>query len=305
MPFRSLASIRPAAAAAGRAMAPRRFHAGAVKVQIGEGIQILYDNGVLYAFALAIGASTGSFLNVIIHRWPLGESLVRPGSRCPSCKRPIPWQWNIPVVSWLLLRGRCRWCGARISVRYPLVEAGTGLWAVLMLWKFGPGASAVLYFIFGAGLIAGSVVDLQHMLLPDFITLGLIPVGVGASLLPGRWAPAWPVGPWESLSGAGLGAGLFLLVLVFFKLMTGKEGMGLGDVKLMGAIGAFLGYQAMPAVILIASPAGIAAWAVLARLEMADRDKPVPFGPFLSLGALVVVLAREILEDNWIIIEWV
>jgi len=264
----------------------------------------MHESGVLYIFAFAFGAVIGSFLNVFIHRWPLEESIVRPGSHCPSCDRPIPWYWNIPVLSWILLRGKCRWCGERISVRYPLVEAITGIWAVVMLYKFGPSVSAVVIFAFGAGLFAASLIDLEHMLLPDIVTIGFIPVGLAMSFIPERYTPAWPVTATESLVGAITGAGLFLVVLLLFKYLTGKEGMGLGDVKLMGSIGAFIGYQGLPPAIMVGGFGGIVAWVWMAALSSADRDRPVPFGPFLSLGAIVVILLREWMEHNWIIIKW-
>ncbi len=270
-----------------------------------EGFQLMYESGLMHVFAFVFGAVVGSFLNVVIHRWPLGLSIVKPASHCPSCERPIPWYWNIPVLSFILLRGECRFCGARISPRYLIVELVTGLWAVAMLIQFGPTVSALAYFAFGASLLAASLIDLEHMLLPDAVTLGLIPIGLGVSFLPRHMAGPWPISGYESVAGALVGAGAFAFVLVVFKLMTGREGMGLGDVKLMGAIGSFIGYQGIPAQVLVAGMAGIAGWLVSMYAGRGGRDAPVPFGPALSLGALVVVAAREWMERNWIIIEWV
>ena len=270
-----------------------------------EAIALMYRNGTLEVFAFLVGAAVGSFLNVVIHRWPLGLSIVGPGSHCPSCRRPIPWYWNVPLVSWVLLRGKCRWCGASISARYFLVELGTAAWAVASLERFGPGLESAACFVFGAALIAGSVIDLKHKLLPDVITLGAIPFGILMALCPRAWAPLWPVSWISSLAGVGLGGGMFLLVLTVFKYATGKEGMGLGDVKLMAGIGAALGYQAIPAVIFLASASGIAAWLALVGLNKADRNYALPFGPFLSAAALIVMICRPLLEKYWIIIEWV
>ena len=272
---------------------------------IHQGLMKLYQSGVLYFFAFALGASVGSFLNVFIYRWPRGLSVFNPRrSFCPCCNQPLPWYLNLPVLSWLMLRGRCRFCGERISIRYLLVELGGGVWFVLVLAKFGPGLETLAWFGFGAALLAGSVIDLSTRLLPDVITLGLLPLGLFMAFLPERFVPLWPVTGMEAVAGACLGAGLFALVLVVFKRITGREGMGWGDVKLMGAIGAFLGYSALPAVIFIASAGGIFAWVLLKKIKNIDREYPVPFGPLLSLGALVVVMFREWLEKNWIIINW-
>ncbi len=269
-----------------------------------EGVRLMHQSGLLYLFVFIGGACIGSFLNVVIFRWPRDMSIIRPGSRCPECNAVIPWYLNLPVLSWLLLRGRCRFCKARISWTYPAVEFFMGVWAVLMLWRFGVSFTALAYFVFGAGLVAGSVIDFYHLVLPDFITMGLIPLGIGMSFLPSRLARAWPVSGWESVGGAALGAGLLGLTLVGYKLITGRDGMGMGDVKLMGGIGAFLGYQAVPAAILLGPPAGIMAWVALRITRNVGRDYPLPFGPFLSLGALLVVVFREWLEKNWVIMPW-
>lgn len=270
-----------------------------------ESIRILYDAGVLYVFAFMTGAVVGSFLNVVIYRWPLGESLVKPGSHCPSCKTPIPWYWNIPVISWTLLMGTCQWCGARISIRYFLVEMAAGLWAVAALRVFGPGLEFLAYFIFFAAMLAGSVIDIDHRLLPDAITLGVVPLGIVMSLLPQSLAPEWPVTWIDSLAGIMIGAGLFYFVLKVHEMITGREGMGFGDVKLMAGFGAFLGYQALPAVIVFGSVAGILTWLAMALLKKADRSYALPFGPFLAAGAMFVILTRPWLVKYWIIIQWV
>ncbi len=263
-----------------------------------EGLKLFHESGLSYVFAFIGGACIGSFLNVVIHRWPLGESLMKPGSHCPCCGTPIPWYWNLPILSWLILGGRCRWCGARISVRYLVVELLGGIWAVLCLLRFDPSLSALACFVFGAALIAGSAIDLYHRLLPDTITLGLVPLGIAMSLLPPSWAPGWEVRWYESLAGMGTGAGLFLFVLLTFKLVTGKEGMGMGDVKLMAGLGSFMGFIKLPMVILIAGMSGVLCWVVLYLSGRANRDFRVPFGPFLSAGAMLVIMLWPFLEKR-------
>jgi leader peptidase (prepilin peptidase)/N-methyltransferase len=266
-----------------------------------EGLKLLHEFGLSYVFAFIGGACMGSFLNVVIHRWPLGESIVKPGSHCPSCGTSIPWYWNLPLISWVILRGKCRWCKAPISARYLVVEFMGGAWAVLSLLRFGPSIAALACFVFGAALIAGSAIDLYHRLLPDTITLGLVPLGIGMSLLPKSWTPGWEVEWYESLIGLGSGAGLFLFVLLVFKLLTGKEGMGMGDVKLMAGVGAVLGYMSLPMVILIGGLGGVLAWLVLYIMGAANRDFQVPFGPFLSAGAMAVIMLWPLLEKYLLI----
>jgi leader peptidase (prepilin peptidase) / N-methyltransferase len=270
-----------------------------------QGIVPLHRAGVLSVFAFALGAAVASFVNVYIYRWPRGLSVSKPRrSFCPACERQIPWYWNIPVASWLLLRGRCRWCGERISARYLLVELAGGLWFVAMLAKFGPTLPALVLFGFGMALLAAGAIDLETLYLPDSIIYGLMPMGLLMSFLP-RWlAPGWPVSWQEAMWGATSGMALFFVMLAGYKLATGREGMGDGDIYLMGSIGSFVGYPALPAVIFIASGGGILAWVALRLMKKADREFPIPFGPLLALGAVVVVLAREWLTRNWVILNW-
>lgn len=270
-----------------------------------EGLKLFHDSGLSYLFAFIAGASIGSFLNVVIHRWPREESLVKPGSHCPSCSGTIPWYWNLPVISWLMLRGKCRFCGARISVRYLLVELAGGLWAVLCLWRFGPSLPAVAGFAFGAVLLAGSAIDLVHRLLPDTTTLGLVPLGLMMALLPESWTPGWEVNWYESLLGMAGGAALFLFVLLAFEVLTGKEGMGMGDVKLMAGVGACLGYMSLPLIIMFAGLAGIVAWLLLFLAGKAGRDFQMPFGPFISAGGVAVLLLWPLLEKQMLIYHFI
>jgi leader peptidase (prepilin peptidase)/N-methyltransferase len=261
---------------------------------------------VVLTIAFAIGACVGSFLNVCIHRMPADESVVRPRSRCPRCGEPIAWYDNIPIVSWLSLRARCRHCRAAIAARYPLVELAAGALAVLSLLVFGPTVQAPIAFAFAASLLLVSVIDLDHRFIPDEVSLPGIAVGLGVSLFPGG------IGLLDAALGALVGGGILWLVAWGYEHLTGREGMGYGDVKLLAMIGAFLGWQAIPAVIIIASLTGSVAGllamfdrrsrrrvrrverrfgplAVLVSLRRASRRTEIPFGPFLALGALVAL----------------
>lgn len=232
--------------------------------------------------ALAFGAIVGSFLNVVIVRLPEERSVVRPGSRCPACGRPVRWFDNVPVLSYLWLRGRCRDCGAPIALHYPLVEAGMALLSWLALWRFGVGLDYAIAVGFLAALVAVSGIDLKIQLIPDTITLP-------ATLL------ALLVSPWSGLTTprdalvgclAGIG-GLFLLAWTY-EVVRGREGMGLGDVKLLGLIGAVLGWQALPLTLLLASVAGAAVGlALVVARGRRDLALPIPFGPFLAAGGAV------------------
>lgn len=265
----------------------------------------------LWTLTFAFGACIGSFLNVCIHRLPADESVVRPRSRCPRCGTAIAWHDNVPILSWALLRARCRGCAAPISARYPLVEGATGLLAVLTLWRYGAEPIALAVFAFAAALLLVTFIDLDHRFIPDEVSLPGVLVGLGVSLLPGG------VGLADAALGALLGGGLLWLVAFGYERATGREGMGYGDVKLLAMIGAFLGWQAIPAVILVASftgsLAGLAAMldrrgrhrlgrvrrrfgvpGVLVSLRRASRRTEIPFGPFLALGAMLVLFGPEL-----------
>jgi leader peptidase (prepilin peptidase)/N-methyltransferase len=260
----------------------------------------------LWTLAFVLGACIGSFLNVCIYRLPADESVVHPRSRCPRCGTLIAWYDNLPLVSWALLRARCRGCSTPISVRYPLVEALTGGLAILALARFGPAPLTVAVFVFTAALVLITFIDLDHRFIPDEVSLPGILVGLGVSLLPGG------IGLRDAALGAAAGGGILWLVAWGYERLTGREGMGYGDVKLVAMIGAFLGWQAIPAVIIIASLTGSVAGllamfdrrsrrrvrrverhfgplAVLVSLRRASRRTEIPVGPFLALGALVAL----------------
>lgn len=233
-------------------------------------------------FAFLFGAAMGSFANVLIHRLPMGLSIVSPGSRCPSCGTGIRWFDNIPIVSYFILGGRCRSCEAAISPRYPLVETLSGLLFAAVFFRFGVGLHAVVLAVFGWSLVVITFIDLDHRIIPDVISLPGILAGFAASFIPGFPRPM------DSALGVALGGGFLFLVLYSYEKIMGEEGMGLGDVKLLAMIGAFLGWQALPITILASSFTGSLVGVGYALLKGESvRKFPVPFGPFLALGALV------------------
>jgi leader peptidase (prepilin peptidase)/N-methyltransferase len=268
-----------------------------------------FGGSLLSTLAFLLGASVGSFLNVCIYRIPADESVVRPGSRCPACRTPIAWYDNVPVLSWIILRGRCRGCGTAIAARYPFVEAATGTLALLALWQLGPTLEAVIAFAFTAALLLITFIDFDHFFIPDEVSLPGVLVGLAGAalgLLPHGIELA------DSAIGAAVGGGLLWLIAWSYERSTGTEGMGLGDVKLLAMIGAFLGWQAIPAVMIIASIggsfAGVAVlagargrrqmarvrralgWrAVLPFVRRAARRTAIPFGPFLAFGAVLAL----------------
>src|SRR5215212_11226906 len=232
------------------------------------------------------GAVIGSFLNVVAHRVPLGESLVSPGSRCPECRAPVKPYDNVPVVSWLVLRGRCRNCGTRISPRYPLVELTTALVFAAVVAVRGFDDDLVLELPFVSALIALAAIDFDTKLLPNRIVYPMAVYGIIATLLVNRGDLV------ENLI-AGAGAFLFLLVAV----IAYPRGMGMGDVKLAGAMGLYLGLSVIPAMLTAFLSGSVVGIFILAREGAAGRKKAVPFGVFLALGGIVGVLAGPELID--------
>ena len=270
--------------------------------------QVLIDYpGLLLALTALLGALVGSFLNVVIHRLPVMMerqwrdhcaelldmpdlappdepfNLVRPRSRCPSCGHLIAAWQNIPVVSYLLLRGRCAACGSHISSRYPIVELLTAALSVAVVWRLGPNVQALCALGLTWALIALTFIDLEHQLLPDGITQPFLWAGIALSL------PGVFVDSRTSIIGALAG---YLALWTFywvFRLLTGKQGMGYGDFKLLALLGAWLGWQSLPLVILISSVSGALAGAVLI-LSGQDRTVPIPYGPHLAMGGWIALL---------------
>jgi leader peptidase (prepilin peptidase)/N-methyltransferase len=227
----------------------------------------------------AFGAIIGSFLNVCIHRLPTGESVVFPPSHCPHCQQPIPPYDNVPILSYILLRGRCRSCGEAISPRYPLVETLAGLAAVGAVATLGFTAHALLTFAFLCALIVITFIDYDFQIIPDAISLPGIAIGFAAALVFGE--PRWTA----SLAGILLGGGLLWGVAEGYHWLTGREGMGGGDIKLLAMVGAFLGWQAIPVTLMIASLTGTVVGVAFMLLQRRDGRMAIPFGPFLAVGA--------------------
>jgi len=255
--------------------------------------------------ALAVGLAIGSFLNVVILRVPRmmenewnqqaaevrGEpapdlatfNLVTPRSQCPSCGHQITALENVPVLSWLFLRGRCSGCGTRISARYPMVELATGLLSAVAVWRFGVTAVGLGALLLTFTLIVLTFIDFDTQLLPDDITLSLLWLG----LLFNLWGVFAPLQ--DAVIGAIAGYLLLWSVYWLFKLATGREGMGYGDFKLLAALGAWFGWQALPAIILLASVVGAAVGIALIVLRRHGREVPIPFGPYLAGAGLLTL----------------
>jgi leader peptidase (prepilin peptidase)/N-methyltransferase len=236
---------------------------------------------IIAAAVFVLGLCIGSFLNVCIYRLPAGQSIVSPGSRCPACGTAIrPWD-NLPLVSFLLLRGRCRHCGRGISPRYPLVELLSGLLALACLARFGPTAPAAVAFAFGAAMLVVTFIDLDHRIIPDRITLpGIALFGVLSLLMPqGSWVRA--------LMGILVGGGSLWSVAWIYSRLTGKEGMGGGDIKLLAMIGALVGWPGVLFTIFAASALGTAAGLAVMRRARENLKMAIPFGPFLAAGSLI------------------
>ena len=250
---------------------------------------------LLILAAAVFGSLIGSFFNVVIYRMPRGESVVFPPSACPACGYRIkPWE-NIPVLSYLLLRGRCRGCRSGISPQYPLVEAVTALCAALLAWDLlrnpQPAGSALVYAYFTLCVIPITLIDLRHYLIPDVLTLTGMPIALAASFLPGG------LKPWEASLGL-FASGFILWVIgaVATRLLK-KEAMGFGDVKLLALAGACFGWPSAMLGLAIASMLGAAAGVPLLLLRRLNPERHIPFGPFLCVGVLIAARFGEKLLD--------
>ena len=238
------------------------------------------DGFVIFS-VFAFGAMIGSFLNVCIVRIPHDQSIVRPPSHCPMCQAPIAWYDNVPLVSYVLLAGRCRTCRTRISPLYPAVEALTGGLAVALWWRLGATPAFAGYLTFAAALVTITFIDLDHRIIPDVISLPGIALGLAVSLV----SPL--VTPLDALLGVVAGGGFLLGVAAAYQAIRGQEGMGGGDVKLLAMIGAFLGWQSIFVTVMVASIVGSIIGVALMLYRRADSKLAIPFGPFLACGALV------------------
>jgi leader peptidase (prepilin peptidase)/N-methyltransferase len=230
------------------------------------------------ALAAVIGALIGSFLNVCIYRLPIGRSIVFPPSACEACGRQLSWFENLPIVSWMLLSARCRTCKAPLSFRHPFIEALTALMFGAAAWYYGPSMLLISRVVFGCALIVLFAIDLDHHLLPNVITLPGIVVGLAFSLLtePGLLA---------SLVGAVVGGGSLWLIAEGYYRIRHEEGLGMGDVKMLAMIGAFIGWQLTLVTLMMASLAGAFVGLIVIALRKGDMKYALPFGTFLAMGA--------------------
>lgn len=273
--------------------------------------------GLLFVLGLIVG----SFLNVVIHRVPImlerewkaqateilsppaeadaatarataatPYNLMVPRSACPKCGAQITAAQNVPVISWLLLRGKCANCGARISVRYPIVELFTAVLSALVAWKFGVVWYTAAALLLTWSLVALSGIDIDHQLLPDNITLPLVWVGLLLSLAATLPDVGLPVDPRSSILGAVAGYLSLWSIYHLFKLVTGKEGMGYGDFKLFAALGAWLGWQMLPLIILLSAFTGAVVGIALIAARGRDRNIPIPFGPYLAAAGWIALM---------------
>ena len=236
-----------------------------------------------YLFAFIFGAVVGSFLNVCIYRLPAGKSIAFPPSACPQCQTAIRWYDNVPIVSFLLLRGKCRSCGATIAWRYPLVELLNGLLTAALMLRFGPTLTFAVFFVFCSSLVVITFIDLDHQIIPDVISLP----GIGIGFLFSFFLPwlSWS----NSLLGILAGGGSLLLVAYGYQFLTGKEGMGGGDVKLLAMMGAFLGWRSILFIIFAASLVGSVIGITVMLAQKKDAKLAIPFGPFLAFGAVLYI----------------
>lgn len=287
------------------------------------------DPAIFAGFVFILGLIVGSFLNVVIYRLPvilerewraqatevlaIGPdsittvsadspfTLSKPRSACPTCKAPIKAWQNIPVISWLALRGRCASCKAKISPRYPLVELTTGVLSAWVALHFGFGISAACGLLVTWCLIALTGIDIDHQLLPDNITLPLMWAGLVASVV---WGPfigvALPVSPNAAIIGAAAGYASLWLVFHAFKLVTGKEGMGYGDFKLFAALGAWLGWKVLPIIIVLSAATGAVLGILMIALRGRDRHAPMPFGPYLAAAGWLAMMYGDSLLNGYL-----
>lgn len=254
------------------------------------------SGAVFVALATVVGAVIGSFLNVCIYRLPLGKSIVWPASACESCGRELAWFENIPVVSWVALGAKCRTCRTPLSMRHPIVEALTAIMFGAAAWYYGPSLLLISRLVFGCALIVLFAIDLEHHLLPNAITLPGIVVGLLFSLVTD---PGWM----SALVGAAIGGGsLWLIAEVYYRLRH-EEGLGMGDVKMLAMIGAFVGWKLTIVTLMMASVAGSVVGIALIASRKGDMKYALPFGTFLALGAaLAATVGPDLL--GWYLRFW-
>ncbi len=235
------------------------------------------------------GLIIGSFLNVVIYRLPEHQSIVFPASHCPHCGKQIKPYDNIPLVSYIMLRGRCRYCGEKISLRYPAVELITGLLAAGLFIKYGFTVDLMVFFVLSAGLIAITFIDIDRMIIPNAISYPGIVLGFASSFFVSTNNPV------SAAIGILAGAGILFATAFIYKRVTGVEGMGMGDVKLMAMIGAFLGWEAALFTVIISACIGSIAGIFLVVFAGKGRKHAIPYGPFISASAIVYLFYGQTL----------
>ncbi|MEX0706531.1 MAG: A24 family peptidase [Woeseia sp.] len=289
-------------------------------------VQLLTDFPALYvALIIVLALLVGSFLNVVIHRLPLMMErdwrsqcdellatperklpegrfdLMVPRSQCPACDAPITALQNVPILSYVLLRGRCANCGTAISARYPAVEALTAVLSGLVAWRFGVGAEAAAAILLTWVLVAVTFIDFDHQIIPDSISLPLVWIGLTLSLFhPLSGASVLFIAPQTAIVGALAGYLSLWSVYHLFRLVTGKEGMGYGDFKLLAALGAWLGWQQLPMIIILSALVGAVLGIALIVVRGRDRNVPMPFGPFLAAAGWLAMMYGQQIQNWWL-----
>lgn len=294
-------------------------------------IELLSTNlPILVGFVFILGLLFGSFFNVIIHRLPIilnrewretateilteakckvscpednlpeKYNLISPRSKCPKCQHEISSLENIPVISWLILGGKCKGCKTKISARYPMVELLTAIIFAVCAYYFGFSWSLVFALLFSSYLICGSFIDYDHKILPDQLTLPLVWFGLFAALFVTNPLPSFALDLKSAVIGALAGYLTLWSIYWLFKIVTGKEGMGHGDFKLLAAIGAFVGYQLLPMVIILSTVTGAILGIAAMVISKKGRDHKIPFGPFLSIAGFITLIWGKTLADQYI-----
>ncbi len=244
----------------------------------------------LCIISFIVGICLGSFYNVCIFRYIKGESIVSPSSHCPKCGHVLSWWENIPLISYILLKGHCRKCKEKISLKYFVVELISGIWSLLLMIKYGLSIPYFIYLGFGGIFIILSFIDLDIYILPDELTLT-------GSIVALMAAPLIGVDFLYSISGAIFGAGMFFLIQKTYKILKNKEGLGTGDIKLMFLLGALLGIEAMPFIIFVGSVVGLIGGILFLKIKGQDTQNPIPFGPFLCFSTMLYILiGKEVMS---------
>ncbi len=256
----------------------------------------MHPDYILLVPVFIFGAIVGSFLNVVILRLPQpGASVVFPASHCPRCKTPLCWYENIPIISWLVLRGRCAHCAATISIQYPVVELLTGLLAMAVVARFGPSVAAVGFFLFCAALVTIIWIDIHHQIIPDVISLPGIVFGLCFSFVS-------PLVNWQdSLLGLLIGGGFFYLISYSYYLIRKQEGLGGGDIKLLAMLGAFLGWQSLLFIVFASSVSGSIVGLLAMRQQQKGGATRIPFGPFLAISGLAYLFFHPQINELFLL----